>query len=176
MGWPEEFGTRLREAMAKRRVGNAAIALKLGVHVTTVSKWRSGVHPIEHHRIPSLAKALDVSEVWLRDGDGDMQRTDEVVLSNSDLTATDLPRSLPQELRVAAKRFELEAMELGADDTAIAFIHHSLTSPEAVTMYHGGYKEPVSLDAMRKRQEAVMLGLRTWLEEYLKQQREAQRR
>jgi hypothetical protein len=86
------------------------------------------------------------------------------------------PRAMPQELRVLAKRFELEASELGADDFALAFIRTTLSSPEAVSMYHGGYSEPLSIEAMRTRQDAIIRGLRLWLDEYLMQQREAKRR
>lgn len=51
------------EIIAPFRTG--ALADALGVHVTTVSRWRSGMVPDEAH-VPALARFLGVTEARVR--------------------------------------------------------------------------------------------------------------
>lgn len=156
---------RLRQAMeAKRRRNGARVTVQqiadaAGVARASASLWLNNPGPEGPKRaaLEKVAAFLGVSAGWLEHGDEPVQQAVSQAMSHD----------LPHELRVAAKRFELEATELGADDQALAYIRHSLTSPEAVVLYHGGYREQVSIDAMRQRQESMMRGLRLWLDEYL---------
>jgi transcriptional regulator with XRE-family HTH domain len=170
-----DFGERVRKLRAKRRDpatdkpwSQDDLAKAVGVSRNTVQSWEAGTLP-RGAMLERLVEALDTTSGFLLSGESLIQRAMVGTMKEQPQAQT-----IPQ-LRIAAKEFELEAMKLGADDEAIRFIHHMLTSQEAVAIYHGGYTEPASLQAMQKRQTSIMLGLRTWLELYLQQQKERQR-
>lgn len=61
------FGARLRHAMHDGRLRPAALARQLGVHPTTLSRWRRGERP-QPGAMTALAAALSVPVEWLKTG------------------------------------------------------------------------------------------------------------
>lgn len=181
----EEFGQRLVHAMRSARMKNPTVATALGVHVITVSKWRSGTQPIEDHRIAPLARMLGVDEEWLRSGntrpasDRERARGDagqgqiRERPSGYSITAAS-PISRPLEIMIAS--FELEAMKSDADEEDMRYIRTALRSPEAVQLYQGGYTEPLTDDEQRVEMESLIEMLRLWLKERIKRRKDSQRR
>lgn len=64
------FKRRLIEAMDAARIRPTALADRLGVHATTVSRWRAGEIP-EAGTLTALASALAVRVDWLKTGKGE---------------------------------------------------------------------------------------------------------
>jgi transcriptional regulator with XRE-family HTH domain len=67
-----EFGERLREAMARRRVAPGRMAHDLEVAPQTVSRWRRGECP-DDLRLPEIATYLRIALDWLKRGVGDIE-------------------------------------------------------------------------------------------------------
>lgn len=63
------WSARLIEAMEERRISAADLARETGIPATSIRKYRSGV--VAQPRgdlLPSIARALGVEALWLRDG------------------------------------------------------------------------------------------------------------
>lgn len=172
----KRLGRALRIQRIAAALGQKEAAALVGISSITLSRYENGRQRAPHDVIERLRAAYRERGSPDSDGSGDVDYNAERELFERGRAVEEKRSTFPQELKLAAHRFEGEAMELGADDNAIAFIHHALTSPEAMAMYHGGYQEPVSIEEMRQNQESLMRGLRLWLEEYLARQKEALRR
>jgi transcriptional regulator with XRE-family HTH domain len=136
----EGFARRLQEAMARQRVKNPAVARAVGVHPTTVSKWRTGTQPIEEMRVPRLAEFLDVSEAWLVDGTHPRERIarrDPPV--ERDSPAIDGGVSFSRQIREREKEVELELVRMGANDVEVRGFAQSIRgNPLLVAAFSGG--------------------------------------
>ena len=66
------FKARLHDAMDDARLRPKALADKLGVHPTSVSRWRRGEIP-EAGALSALASALAVRMEWLKTGAGEQK-------------------------------------------------------------------------------------------------------
>jgi transcriptional regulator with XRE-family HTH domain len=60
----EQFGTRLKVAMANAGLNHADFAKRLGVRRNTVGNWVSGRCP-PVYRVRQIADVLGVSSAWL---------------------------------------------------------------------------------------------------------------
>lgn len=72
----KSFGLRLRELRMRAKLTQLALAEKLETTSANVSRWESDKMDFPSHRIPDLAKALDVSVSTLfRDPSPDVPET-----------------------------------------------------------------------------------------------------
>ena len=65
---------RLKLAMTRRNLSQVELCKKSGIEKSLLNKYLSGVSNAKQDKIYSLAKALDVNEVWLMGYDVPMQR------------------------------------------------------------------------------------------------------
>ncbi len=68
---------RLEEAMNMRGMKQIDLVRETGMNRSTISRYKSGEFEPKQNAIYKLARALDVSEMWLWGYDCDMQRTPE---------------------------------------------------------------------------------------------------
>ena len=71
----EDFAKRLRKAMELREMKQTDLIDKTGINKGALSCYLSGKYNPKQDNIFLLAKALDVSEVWLMGADVPMERT-----------------------------------------------------------------------------------------------------
>jgi transcriptional regulator with XRE-family HTH domain len=109
------------------------LALALGVHEKTVSRWENDRQPADRDTAEQLAAQLDVDERWLRNGESDFRP--EVV---RELDPPAWPGALPQRARVWLKQFELELVNAGATDDEVRDARELLTRPEVFRLNMGG--------------------------------------
>jgi DNA-binding XRE family transcriptional regulator len=67
-GRPKSLEHRIREARNERSLSQAALAKKLGISSTMISFWETGRTAVPEVHLQPLAKALRVSERFLRAG------------------------------------------------------------------------------------------------------------
>lgn len=70
----DEMKNRLHLAMTKRNIAQVDLCQKSGIEKSLLNKYLKGVAKAKQDKISSLAKALDVNEVWLMGYDVPMQR------------------------------------------------------------------------------------------------------
>jgi transcriptional regulator with XRE-family HTH domain len=181
------LGERLTLAMKRKGVKNPEVAAAAQVVPNTVSKWRNDVQPPDEPQLQRVAAFLGVTVGWLRYGQQIVfdpaparggARPDFVVYDEDGRAIIGEVKagSLPQELLIFAKEFELEAAKMGADEQMLAYVHRALQMPEAVALYGEGYREPANIAAMRKRMEGIIAGLKIMVREYVKDRKAAKRR
>jgi transcriptional regulator with XRE-family HTH domain len=161
----EAFGQRLVQAMRAKRVKNPDVAAALGVHVITVSKWRTGTQPIEPARLGALAEFLDVPESWLRSGAEAVQESVRVRDdARADVVRGDQPRharNLPLSVREYLAELRLRLTKGGADDEEIDEAMDLLRSPQLFTFYKGGapseYNDADVLRGMKGIAESIII-------------------
>lgn len=173
-----ELVERLRQRMpADRRPGVTRLGELAGLSRARWHRVRTGGSDLTRPELQRLAEALGVdTQVLVADhirpiGDREALPENLAVLSREEHDALDMP----QQLRVRAKEFELEAAKAGADERALGFIHRTLFAPEAYGLRAGGYREQ-SPEKMLRHMEGLIIGLRAWLEEYTSRQAESARR
>lgn len=76
------FAERLKAAMHEARVRPAQLATDLGVHPTTVSRWRRGECP-DMPTLTALAARLGVGLEWLKTGGGERSGGEAPVAGDS---------------------------------------------------------------------------------------------
>lgn len=174
MSADEAFGRRLQEAMARKGLKNPDVATALGVHPTTVSKWRNGTQPVEPLRMAPLAKFLGVTEVWLRLGDDfiaeghaptvDVAPVNERLVVRETAQAYVVPRharNLPLSVREYLAEFHVRLVKGGASEDEIDEALALLRSPDVFSYFKGGklaeYNEEDVLDGMRSLAEDVVI-------------------
>lgn len=124
----ETPGDRLTAAMKRARLKNAAIAAAAGVHVKTVSYWRSDRQRPEERQLERVAELLrhhgvDVSAASLRYGEEKKQRID----------SGDVFGAL--ELDVRTKEHQLQILRAGASPTLAEAARQLMMSREAALFY-----------------------------------------
>ena len=148
-----------------KRITVAAIAAAAGVSRASASLWLNNPGPEGPKRaaIEKLAAFLEVTPAWLEHGEYPLKG-----VAQNPKIPEQTPKSLAAPLQLAAARYEVEALEAGADEDDMRYIRLALRSPEAVEMYHGGYMEPMSSNDQRVEMESVIAMLRLWLAERIK--------
>lgn len=157
MSADEGFPERLRQAMARKGVKNPDVADALGVHPTTVSKWRRGEQPIEPARLPALAEFLGVTVAWLRDG----TTATPPSLSEGGATIPRHARNLPLAVREYLAEFRLRLTKADVPEEQIEEAMRLLKSPDVFSYFKGGrpteYNEEDVLNGMRAIGEDVII-------------------
>lgn len=83
------FKSRFQEALIKRNLKQADICKLTGITSASMSQWNTGKYEPKQESILAIAKALDVSPLWLMGEDVPMEREPELipprVLSDEDV-------------------------------------------------------------------------------------------
>jgi transcriptional regulator with XRE-family HTH domain len=82
---------------------------------------------------------------------------------------------LPQNLKIMAEEFRLEAIRGGADEQELTFIDSVLASPEAIFRQNGYRGQTLTEDEQRSELENVIAMLRQWLVVHMKQREGARK-
>jgi transcriptional regulator with XRE-family HTH domain len=172
---------RGRAEISPVEVAQLARVLRLDPRELAVAYWE-GQQPTPHprpwsvedvklyyERLSRVAHDMDADEDDLRRLRNDTQhRAYGQLTKGSAMRVVEggpLEYGLPQELKIRAQEFRLEALRAGADDPEITFIDSVLASPEAI-FRQSGYSEPLTADEQRAELESVIEMLRAWLREH----------
>lgn len=108
------MNTRIKELRRELNLTQPEFGEKLGVGASAVSLWESGNRAIPESAIRSICREFNVSELWLREGEGDMfvtlSREQELVSLIHGLMA-DNPKSLRVALITTLLRFDPDGPE-----------------------------------------------------------------
>lgn len=179
MALQETLGDRLTQAMKHAGLKNRVVAEAVGVHETTVSRWRSDLQmPGEQEltKVAELLRALDLSWVtanWLRYGDAltkaraEASTVSEVPQGTIYEVAFASPHSA-QRGRLWIEQFLLELTEEGADEDFIAWARRFLLQPNNYALYLGGTKEPMGDEQKLTHMKGLAAGVRAILKERLR--------
>ncbi len=129
---------RLKEAMTTASVGNRAVAEAAGVHVKTVSAWRSGAHSPSDANLDAIAPLLGVTRDFLRHG---REPTDAPMSPDKTSVERPLPRVAKSHgVRVWLKEFELELTRAGIPEDRISEAIDLVAAPSVFRYFAGGTK------------------------------------
>lgn len=102
---------RLQQAMDILGKKQADLVEATGLNKSTISRYRSGQVEPKQKAIMALAKALDVSEMWLWGYDVPMSRTPEQKKNDAMVSVVSKMRSDPDFFEVVTQLAELPAGE-----------------------------------------------------------------
>lgn len=159
----EGFGARLKEAMHAAGVRNPAVAEATGVHVGTVSYWRSGKQrPDDDDTWTALATLLGVRKAWLRDGEEPMRpgvgrEEGEPRLPRRFTAST----GLPYEVRTWLQAELLDYMRARVPDEELDAAEQLYRSPEVFSFYAGGQPQARTEEDVLKTMRAIAIVVRT---------------
>lgn len=102
------FGDRLAGAREQAGLSQSDLARRLGVRATTVQKWEDDHSEPRANRLSMLAGLLNVSIMWLINGEGEGLETPEEGMAPSD----DM-RALMTEMRALRSALLQDAEKLG---------------------------------------------------------------
>lgn len=158
----ETLGDRLTQAMKRSKLKNPDVAKVLGVHETTVSRWRSDAQMPEERQIEALAqlittKGVPVSARWLRYGSS-ARTVEPHTASNggapmSAVRVVASPRVLGWLYRFRADLIELGATEDQAENLSDG-LKQIVRSP-AVGGAHQEWTEDDAIAAMEPEAEDI---------------------
>lgn len=177
----DTLGDRLTQAMKRAGLKNPEVAKAVGVHETTVSRWRNdGQAPDE----PELVKLVEflrerglpwVSVAWLRYGgprSGERLGVSESAskgYGNPEVEFEDA--AIAQERNVWLNRFLAELAEQGGDSDFLNWARRFLTSPDNYALYVGGTRDEMRDDQKLRHMKGLAEGVRAILKERLKKGR-----
>ena len=152
------IGERIRDRQKLGRVPNEALAEAAGVHVKTVSQWRSDRQAPTRDNLKAIAPILGTTVDWLRDGDGpSIPQLREVYRAwgAPEAGTYGVSRGLPKAVQLFMFDFLKELAEADVSEREIEEARRSLTSPENYTFYVGG--NPVEYS-----EEEVLMGVQAF--------------
>ena len=98
---PFTFAARLKHALSITGVKQIELSRQTGIYKGTINNYLSGKYEPKQDRLEIIAKALDVSPVWLMGYDVPMEREkktpDTIKLTEGEEMLLDLFRSVPVE-------------------------------------------------------------------------------
>jgi transcriptional regulator with XRE-family HTH domain len=100
------FGDRLAAAREAAGMTQASLAKRLGVKPTTIRNWENDVSEPRANRLSMMAGLLNVSVMWLINGEGDgLDAPDDETVLPSEVTSilSDI-RELRGEMRASAEK------------------------------------------------------------------------
>lgn len=162
------FANNLRVSREAAGLTQAELAGRIGKSRATVINWEDPektTMPAEAD-VDALAKELKIEKAELRYGDA--VRAPRRVSESAPVSYANLPVHLMK----MASSFELEALEMGADEPMMRWVAQALRSPESVTMFRMGYdgKEASPNDQL-KFMESHIAKLRALVKERVKRNR-----
>lgn len=87
----DTFSNRLNEAMLEKGIKQSQLSKKTKIDKTLISKYQAGIADAGNDRLPKLADALNVNEVWLMGYDVPKEKdwVSQNVPSKTNTTETD---------------------------------------------------------------------------------------
>lgn len=164
LGLGVTIGERIRERQKLGRVPNEALAEAAGVHVKTVSQWRSDKQTPTRDNLKAIAPILGTTVDWLRSGDAptipmlrETYRNMSAGFMESDYR---VPKGLPKAVQLFMFDFLKELAEADVSEREIEEARRSLTSPENYSFYAGGNPVEYSEDEALMGVQAFSLAIR----------------
>jgi len=143
--------------MRRAGISNEALAEKLGVHETTVSKWRTGSQAPDREMVEQMSAVLDLHPAWLEYGAGDPVPRGAVKAIVSEPRAPDYEPGWPKGWRSRTYRLQLEAEQVGATDEEIAIVRGWMLDSQLQALWSGGAPKDL------KELDGIEIGARAWL-------------
>lgn len=186
MSQSETLGDRLTRAMKRAGLKNPDIAEATGVHLTTVSRWRSDNQAPEDAQLNTIAAllrkhGLDIGAAWLRYGDDGAPGHADLILAKDERVmavrealgyarggsaafADGVAIYWPRALQIIAAAFEQEALTAGASEHFMAYARQRLKDPDLLAFYAGGRDaRPMTDQEQRDDYATVIAELRAQL-------------